>query len=331
MMLAEMEAPVRKALRVDTVGVCLGGGHFHGWQPFVASDGTRLELSKEYELRPRDDGGWDQLLNGERVFTEPPGGLYFDPVSYRTWHDYDPARLTDEMLRDVEARARFAAQSTDLAVILAVPYAIFNGTSAEFLMMLVTDKGEVHRRLEIWVDQILACLGRLVDAVRGSVSVMVFSGDIGTQRAPVIGPDLYREMILPHMRRVPDFLHRNSDIKFFYHTCGSVYLLIECFVEMGVDILNPLQANAADMEPERIVAEFGGRIVFWGGGCDTQLVLPNGSEQDVRDHVEERLAHYASVPGFVFSQVHNVQPDVPVRNVLAMLEAVRGWRLTKDL
>ena len=328
MMVAEMEADIISALGVDAVGLCLGGGHFHGWQPFVTPDGTDVELSKQHELRPRDDGGWDQFCDGERVLTMPEGGLYFDPVSYAKWRDYDAADLTDELLADIERRARLAAEGTDLAVVLTLPYAIFNGTSPEFLMALAAEKDEAHERLSRWVDHILQCLRLLLDAVRDTVSIMVFSGDAGTQKAPIIGPDLYREMILPHMRRIPALLHEDSDIKFFYHSCGSVYRLIECFIEMGADILNPLQVTAAEMEPERLVAEYGGRIAFWGGGCDTQRVLPRGTQEQVREEVRSRLAHYASVPGFVFSQVHNIQADVPARNVLAMLDEVRRWTRT---
>jgi len=327
MMVAEMEADVREALGVDTIGLCLGGGHCYGWERFVTPDGTEVELSRQYELRPRDDGGWDQVCNGRRVLTMPEGGLYFDPVSYEKWRDYHPADLTDDVLADIEQQARTADESTDLAVVLGVPYTLFNGPSPEFLMALIGEKAEAHDRLARWADHVLECLHMLLDAVRGTVSVMVFSGDAGTQKAPIIGPDLYREMILPHMRRIPAFVHEHSDIKFFYHSCGSVYRLIECFIEMGMDILNPLQVTAAEMEPERLVAEFGGRIVFWGGGCDTQRVLPQGTEEEVRSEVRSRLQQYASVPGFVFSQVHNIQADVPPRNILAMLDEVRRWNL----
>lgn len=327
MMVAEMEAQMREALGADTIGLALAGGHCYGWQSFTTPDGTEVELSQQNELVGRDDGGWDQVCNGQRVLTMPKGGLYFDPVSYVKWRNYDAADLTDAVLEDIERQARVATETTDLAVVLNLPYAIFNGTSPEFLMALVGEKDEVHERMTVWVDNIITCLGLLLDVVRDTVSVMVFSGDAGTQNAPIVGPELYREMILPHMRRVPAFLHDNSDIKFFYHSCGSVYRLMECFIEMGADILNPLQVTAAEMEPERLVGEFGGRIVFWGGGCDTQFVLPQGTEEDVRREVRARLAHYATLPGFVFSQVHNIQVDVPPCNVLAMLDEVRRWKL----
>jgi uroporphyrinogen decarboxylase len=162
----------------------------------------------------------------------------------------------------------------------------------------------------------------VLDAVKSYVDIIAFSGDAGSQNAPLFGPALYSEMIVPHMRKIMEYVHRNSAMKCFLHSCGSVYGLMDGFVEMGIDILNPLQLSAADMEPERLVKEFGGAIVFWGGGCDTQRVLPYGSEDEVREEVRSRMAVYSTVEGFIFSQVHNIQPDVPAHNILAMMDEV---------
>ena len=96
-------------------------------------------------------------------------------------------------------------------------------------------------------------------------------------------------------------------------------------IEAGVDILNPVQTSAANMEPERLAAEFGGKIVFWGGGCDTQRVLPTATPEEVRDHVRERLAIFKASGGYVFTQVHNIQTNVPAENIIAMLEAAYEW------
>jgi len=325
-MLVEMELPLLEKLPTDTIALYLGGGDLRGWQDWTMPDGTTVQMSADLELRQRADGGWDNYRDGKQIFTMAPGGYYFDPVEYPKWRTYDPAELTDEVLRDIENRARICHEQTDLAVCLNVAYTIFNGTSPEFLCALITDKDEVHERLEIWREQVVACLSRLLDAVKDYVQIMVFSGDAGSQKAPVVGPDLYREMFLPNFKAIPACLHEKSDIKFLYHSCGSVYRLMEPFVELGVDALNPLQVSAAEMEPERLVQEFGGRLVFWGGGCDTQRVLPERSEEEVRAEVRSRLEHYATVPGFVFAQVHNIQPDVPPKNVLAMLDEVTRWR-----
>ena len=109
--------------------------------------------------------------------------------------------------------------------------------------------------------------------------------------------------------------------KTFLHSCGSVYHLLPHFIEAGIDILNPVQTSAANMEPARLKAEFGEKIVFWGGGCDTQSVLAKATPEQVRVHVAERLHTFAPGGGYVFNQVHNIQSDVPAENIIAMFDA----------
>jgi uroporphyrinogen decarboxylase len=323
MMLVETEADLRTALGVDTIGLYLEGGAVHGWAPHTLPRGTEISLSADLEARILPDGGRELWRGGRQLGAMPPGGIYFDAVSYPQWRDYDPAALTDRVLQDIEKRVAYCHANTDLAVVLNVPYTLFNGTSPDFLCALIDEPEEAHRRMDIWADHVVECLRLLMDAVRGNVSLMAFSGDAGMQGGPLIGPDLYREMILPHFRRIPEYLHRNSDIKFFYHSCGSIYRLIDCFLEVGIDILNPLQVTAAEMEAERLVHTFGGRLVFWGGGVDAQHTLVQGSEADVRRKVREQLSQYGSQPGYVFAFDHNVQADVPARNILAALDEVR--------
>ena len=159
------------------------------------------------------------------------------------------------------------------------------------------------------------------------VDVFAFSGDAGTQRAPLIGPDIYEEMLLPHFRRVTEHIHNHTPAKFFYHTCGSVYRLIPSFMKLGVDILNPLQVTAADMEAERLVNEFGGNLVFWGGGIDAQQTLIEGNQEQVRDKVRKQLAQFTRYPGYVFAFDHNIQHDVPPENVVAAIDEARTFRL----
>ena len=322
-MLAQVELAVVEALGLDVVGVCPGGGFVHGWQDWTTPDGVEVKMPADIELARREDGGWDNLVGGVRSGIMPAGGHYFDSVEYPQWPIVDLDVLTDEVLRDLETRARAYRTGTVLAIILNTPCAISNSTNPDFMCALLLEKEEAHERLEQWADSIVVFLGKILDAVKDYVDIVAFSGDAGSQNAPLFGPELYSEMIVPHMRKVMRYVHESSSLKCFLHSCGSVYRLIDSFIEMGVDILNPLQLSAADMEPERLVKEFGGRIVFWGGGCDTQHVLPYGSEDDVREEVAGRMAVYSTVEGFVFSQVHNVQPDVPVGNILAMMDEVR--------
>ncbi|NCO96045.1 MAG: methyltransferase, partial [Armatimonadetes bacterium] len=127
--------------------------------------------------------------------------------------------------------------------------------------------------------------------------------------------------VKPHYKRVCDWVHANTPWKTFLHSCGSVYEYLPHWAEAGVDIFNPVQIAATNMEPERLKRELGDKLVFWGGGCDTQKVLPLGTPAEIREHVRHNLQVFGQGGGFVFTQVHNIQQDVPVENVEAMLAA----------
>ena len=129
-------------------------------------------------------------------------------------------------------------------------------------------------------------------------------------------------MIKPHYKRLCDWVHTNTNWKTFLHSCGSIYHYIPEWIDAGIDILNPVQISAANMNPERLMEAYGGKIVFWGGGCDTQTVLPRGTPDEVREHVRRNVEVFTGTTGgFVFAQVHNIQQDVPAENVEAMLDA----------
>ncbi len=147
----------------------------------------------------------------------------------------------------------------------------------------------------------------------------VASDDGGTQRGGLISPELFAEMIKPHYKHLCDWVHANTNWKTFLHSCGSVYRYIGEWIDAGVDILNPVQISAANMAPQQLMDEFGGRIVFWGGGCDTQHVLPLGTPEKIREHVRQNISIFTTGSGgYVFNQVHNIQQNVPVENVEAM-------------
>jgi uroporphyrinogen decarboxylase len=121
-------------------------------------------------------------------------------------------------------------------------------------------------------------------------------------------------------------VHERSSLKTFLHSCGSLYDLLPDIIETGVDILNPVQISAANMEPERLKREFGDAITFWGGGADTRKVLPRGTPAEVRDHVRRNIEAFAPGGGFVFATAHNMLPDVPPENIVAMFEAIDEYR-----
>jgi len=152
------------------------------------------------------------------------------------------------------------------------------------------------------------------------VAIFVSGTDFGTQRQEFISTDLYRELYFPFHKRMNDWVHQHTSWKTFFHCCGSIYHLIPSFIEAGVDILNPVQCSAANMEPERLKRDFGNKIVFWGGGVDTQKTLPFGTPEEVRAEVAERICLLAPGGGYVFNSIHNIQAKTPVENVLAMFK-----------
>jgi uroporphyrinogen decarboxylase len=138
-----------------------------------------------------------------------------------------------------------------------------------------------------------------------------------------MAPAAYRRFFKPRHRQLCEYVHAHSAMKTLLHSCGSLYRLMPDLIEAGYDAINPVQTSSRDMEPERLKREFGKDICFWGGGCDTRRVLNTGTPAEVRDHVRRRIEILAPGGGFVFNTVHNILPEVPPENVVAMFEAVR--------
>jgi uroporphyrinogen decarboxylase len=164
------------------------------------------------------------------------------------------------------------------------------------------------------------------------VDVVVIADDMGVQNGPLIRPELYRRLVKPFHRRYLEAVRRHTGAKILMHACGSVADLIEDYIDLGVDALNPMQVSAAGMAPAELHRRFAGRMAFWGG-IDTQWLLPRGKPEDVRRAVRDTAGiMQAWQGGYVLGAVHNVQDDVPPENVWAMLEesgqlsAVSGQR-----
>jgi uroporphyrinogen decarboxylase len=136
---------------------------------------------------------------------------------------------------------------------------------------------------------------------------------------------MYRELFKPRHKRLWSTVKAKIHWKVFLHSCGSIYKLLPDLIEAGVNIINPVHIRAKDMEPARLKREFGRDLVFWGGGCDTQRVLPQGNPEDIEAHVKENIEIFAPGGGFVFTPVHNIQPDVPPENIVALYHAARKY------
>ncbi len=155
--------------------------------------------------------------------------------------------------------------------------------------------------------------------------MFVCGTDFGTQTSAFCNVATFRELWFPYYKRVNDWVHANTTWKCFKHSCGSVERFFESFIEAGFDIINPVQCSAAGMDPAGLKRKYGSRLVFWGGGVDTQKTLPFGTPQEVREEVLRRCEILAPGGGFVFNSIHNLQAGTPVANIVAMLDAVHEF------
>ncbi len=174
-------------------------------------------------------------------------------------------------------------------------------------------------KIRYW-DRILSEVGDLID-------VVLFEDDLGQQDRTLTSPQMYRELVKPHHKRLFSFIKEKSSgsIAVMLHSDGSIYDLIPDLIEIGVDILNPIQLNCAKMDTHRLKNEFGSDLVFWGGGVDTQGTLAFGTPDEVSDEVKRRIDDLAPGGGFVFASVHNIQPKVPPENIMSMWETLQEY------
>lgn len=353
--LAEPEAFLLDRFGVDVIDVGRAlNTEPKDWVPTCLGDGSPAHYPAWFDPRSRPDGGWDVFApDGDRIATMPPQGTFFDQT-YIPYPDAIPASLDDlehQMGKilwaalahspwdragkpDFWPRLREAAltqrRDDDRALMIVCGCNLFEwGTFLRgidnFLMDLLLVPDDVHRLLDRLValhmrtlEQVCRYLGDVVDVIR-------FGDDLGMDSGPFMAPATYRELFKPRHRQLCDYVKAHSSMHTFLHSCGSIYQLLPDLIEAGFDVINPVQTSSADMDPRRLKQEFGSDICFWGGGCDTRSVLNRGTPQQVRDHVRERLEIFMPGGGFVFNPIHNILPDVPPANVLAMFETVADF------
>ncbi len=359
-MLGEIKPDLMDALGVDVVGLSgprtMFGFRNEGWKPWTLFDGTPVLVPEGFNTEPEPNG--DILMYPEGDRTAPPsgrmpkGGFYFDAIIRQP--PLDESRLnpednleefgliSDEDLEYFRQEAERLYRQTNRAIL-----ANFGGTAfgdialvpapwlkypkgirdvEEWYVSTVKRRDYVYRVFERQCEIGLANLARIHQVVGERVDAVFVTGtDFGTQRGPFISRQVYRDLYMPFHKAVNDWIHQHTNWKTFIHSCGSVAALIPDFIEAGFDILNPVQVSAADMDPQYLKARFGDHITFWGGGVDTQHLLPFGTPDQVRAQVRERIRVFGRGGGFVFNTIHNVQARVPAENLLALYEAVQEY------
>jgi uroporphyrinogen-III decarboxylase len=197
---------------------------------------------------------------------------------------------------------------------------------ADWYMSTLMRPDYLHYIFEKQTDVALENLALVKEIAGNQVDVAYICGtDFGTQDSSFCSIETYEELYAPYYKKINNWIHQHTPWKTFKHSCGAVEPFMDSFIDSGFDIINPVQINAAGMDPVQLKRKYGDRLTFWGGGVDTQKVLPFGTPEEVKAHVLRECEILTPGGGFVFNTVHNMQANVPLQNVLAMLEAIRQF------
>ncbi len=359
-MLGLIESDLKDALGIDVDGVyppqTMFGFDNDRWKPWRTPWGQEVLVSARLETMT-DGASGDTLVYPRGDRSAPPSaqmpanGYFFDTIvrqqpieeekldprdnleEFALLSEADLQRIVDQ----VNARAHssrgavFAAPGTGLGDIALVPAPFLPHPKgirdiAEWYVSTATRQDYIHRVFAAQSEIALANLKKIHQAVGEAFDAVVLCGtDFGTQSSQFCSTDTFRALWLPHYRKMNDWIHAHTNWRTMKHSCGAVAPFIPSFIDAGFDILNPVQCSASGMDPQHLEDTYGDRIVFWGGGIDTQKLLPFGTPEQVKEQVKRRLEIFSRGGGYVFNSIHNVQARTPVQNLVAMIEAAHEF------
>ena len=320
--LALVEDDVRKIFKCDVRSV-------------MPADSTKSPLLIPIHIEGNDYKFTDEWGLGWRMPLD--GGLYYDmykaPLQnaatlqdFKEFHWNDPADpIRFETMKERAEKVVFGEKS---AYILGRQFAGIFETAAwlrgfeNFFSDLSLNPGFAEALMDIILELKYKYWEKALEAVGDNVLLVAEADDLGTQDRLIVSPKMYRKFIKPRHKKLVDFIKAKAKNKvyIFFHCCGAISDILPDIIECGIDILNPWQVSAKGMDTKEFKKNFGKDITIWGGGCDTQLILPHGTPQQVRDETKKRIEDLAPGGGFVFNPVHNIQGEVPPENIMAMWE-----------
>ena len=349
--LAVIDNDVFERFGVDTIELGYGFSlDEDDWKPWTLTDGSDCLIPAFVDVR-RDGENWllYNAATGRKLGVQKPGMNFFDQtywpylegipedlsgladaVGDMMWSVATPPNLAEIDYPTLIAGAKKLRASNDKAII-----GLFGGNMYEmpqflcrndnFLMLMATEPDTVHRFLDAIVELHLHNLEKYLEAVGPYIDIILFGDDLGMQSGPQFSPRMYRKFFKPRHAKLWKRAKELADVKVMLHCCGGIRPLLDDLIDAGLDTANPIQTSCAGMEPAGLKRDFGDRLCLWGGGCDTQTVLPKAPPKGVRQHVLERLEILAPGGGFVFQQIHNILAQVPPENIVAMFDAVREF------
>lgn len=357
-MLGLLDEDLKDAMGIDVAGVfprrTKWGFSAERWKPWLLNG---LEVLVPGDFNTTQEVNGDTLIYPEGDTTAPAsgrmtkGGYYFDYIVRQEPLDeqnLNPEDNVEEFRSISQADLDYLASSAmetaatgrgviasfggmgfgDVALVpgpaLKNPKGIRDVT--EWYVSTKSRQNYIHKVFERQCEIALGNLERIYAAVGSQVQAVHICGtDFGTQTSAFCSIKTLRDLYFPYYKQINDWIHSHTPWKTFKHSCGAVSKFIPTFIEAGFDIFNPVQCSATGMEPEQLKANYGDQIVFWGGGVDTQQVLPFGTPAEVREQVLRRCEVFAPGGGFVFNPIHNVQAETPVENIVAMIDAVHEF------
>ena len=365
-LLGEVEEDVRQKLHLDCVEISTGMNMFgfsnSGRKPWIMQSG--LEVDVPWDFNTTVDEGGRTYLYPQGDLSVPPsgmmpnGGFFFDNITRGNIEfdeDTDSARedfkddfaiFTDAHLDELKRQCDYYYNNTDYGIVYSgaiasigdfatvpgpnVKYPKGIRNLSDFMMAHHVCPDYIHEIFEMQVETGLKNAELIRQACGDKIQVVYISGtDFGTQNGPFMSLDSFREFYKPYYKRINDWVHKNTNWKTFYHTCGAVMAFLQDFYEAGMDILNPVQLSAKGMDGKILKEKWGDKFVFWGGGIDTQHTLPFGTPDDVYREVRERLELFARGGGFVFNTTHNIQSPTSAENLMAMFQAIEDFKNAK--
>ena len=358
-MLGEIDSDLIGAMEIDVIGL-FGEKNMFGventdWQPHKTLWGQEVLFPSNFRYTYNNNGDILMYPGGDTSARPgammPKSGYFFDalerqgPINEITLVDdnlEEFGEISDRDLEywktqvesaDTESKAVMASLGGtalgDIALVPAVGLKNPRGirSVAEWYMSTLTREDFIKNLYDRQTDIAVRNLEKIHAVTGNKIDVAFICGtDFGTQNSTFCSPETYSALWLPYYKRVNDWIHRNTSWKTFKHSCGAVETFMDLFIESGFDIINPVQINASGMDPVLLKKRYGERIVFWGGGVDTQGAFAFGSPEEVKEQVKRHCEILNSNGGFVFNTVHNIQANVPFENVVAMLEALKEIR-----
>lgn len=362
-MLGTVDEDIRRLMGSDVIGLnsrnnALGLPFVGPKKTFIMNDRTPALISADHAYDKLDNGRIVMYPLGDRALEPsmmmPEGGYFFDIINRSPGFDEDnltPAEdfkdffsiISDEDARFYESESKRLFEETEYGIIGifglgGLGDAAFVPGSAErhpkgirkfedWCMALLLYPEYIKEVFEMQTANVLNNLEIYKQAVGDRIHAIVMSGtDFGTQHAPFMNLETFRELYKPYYTRMNDWVHKNTNWKTYYHSCGAISTFLDDFVEMGVDIINPVQLSATGMDAKMLKSKYGDKLTFWGGGIDTQHMLPNGTPEEIKAQVKERLNILAPGGGYIFNTIHNIQGNIKVENIVATFDAAKEYR-----